>query len=610
MARPTVLIVDREEPRRKELTRGLAGDGYEVVAAADMHEGRRFASGLEPGVIVAEAALVDAGDPSGPRTGRQGAGAPGPTTVLMCDARSLFDPPEGVLVAEVAGVGSDSVLHKIRTVLLGLEFGLHVDPLLESLSGELETVPLLELLPRLEEARFTGRVLAGAGEVVLEGGEVVAARVAGQKGLKAFCRLVRTAAGRFCVVLGGDRVGRELSEDILSLMALAIEDLHLFDEGRARLPNLSSGVRPGIPVETSGVPLAPGQRQVLEVARMARTVWDVLDRGAATDGSVLADVGHLVDLGVLRLVAPETGIRIVTDSGADIPAELARRHRIHVVPLTVTFGGQVFRDGEDLTHEQFYSFLGRKGAPRPLIGAPKQVELLTLYRTLGERDDVVSVHLSGRLCSVAAAASAAAAEAGDRLSTLGDGTRPAIEVVDTLQAGPALAMLVLLAARMAEHGIGAAEIRRRLEEMRERVHVLFVGDSPEYLASRGGLGRTRAFLARRLGVKPIFALVAGEVLPEDTARRGDSAHVRVVELLRQRVDPARPVIAGVGHASAPILAVRMRNLLQDSFDVREVVETGIGPAIGGRVGPGSVAAALLQPTDEEHEMLGGAVDVR
>jgi fatty acid-binding protein DegV len=100
------------------------------------------------------------------------------------------------------------------------------------------------------------------------------------------------------------------------------------------------------------------------------------------------------------------------------------------------------------------------------------------------------------------------------------------------------------------------------------------------------------------------------VLPEDTARRGDSAHVRVVELLRQRVDPARPVIAGVGHASAPILAVRMRNLLQDSFDVREVVETGIGPAIGGRVGPGSVAAALFQPTDEEHEVLGGAVDVR
>jgi CheY-like chemotaxis protein len=83
MARPTVLVVDGDEPRRRELVRGLAGYGYEVVTAASAHEGTRFATGLRPDVVVAEAGMVDDTNPFGVRgaphgwRASPGYGAPG-----------------------------------------------------------------------------------------------------------------------------------------------------------------------------------------------------------------------------------------------------------------------------------------------------------------------------------------------------------------------------------------------------------------------------------------------------------------------------------------------------------------------------------------------------
>jgi fatty acid-binding protein DegV len=117
------------------------------------------------------------------------------------------------------------------------------------------------------------------------------------------------------------------------------------------------------------------------------------------------------------------------------------------------------------------------------------------------------------------------------------------------------------------------------------------------------VGKTQAWLGGKLGVKPILALEEGEVVPVDRVRRGDAAQVRLIELFKQRVDVGRPVIAGVGHSSAPVLAVRMRNLLQDSFEVIEVIENEIGPVVGAHVGPGCVGAALFQPTEEEWALI-------
>ena len=76
-----------------------------------------------------------------------------------------------------------------------------------------------------------------------------------------------------------------------------------------------------------------------------------------------------------------------------------------------------------------------------------------------------------------------------------------------------------------------------------------------------------------------------------------------MELLKERVDAARPVLIGVAHAAAPIWADRLRTLLQQSFIVNELFASEIGPVVGAHVGPGCVGAVMLQPTDEESGLI-------
>jgi DegV family protein with EDD domain len=608
MVRSTVLVVDGEETRRRDLVRGLAAFGYEVVAAATAKEGRRFASGLKPGVIVAEGGLVDVADPFGVRAASATAREAPPTTVLLVEEETRPEVPVGIVTIPVRDTRFEAILRKVRTALLGRELGLRCDPLLESLVGDLEALPLYELLPLLQAAAVTGHVLAGDGELFLEEGEVTAARADAQCGAKAFARLARTAAGRFRVMLGSPTVPRELFNDVLSLMALAMEDQHRYEDARDRLPSLSSRVRLVTRADDPGSTLSPDQQSVVEHARAGRTLSSVLDRTGALDGTAMADAGRLHELGILEFDAPEVNVRIVTDSTADLPLELVKRHQIHIVPLSVTSGRDVYEDGVDLSPEAFYKLLESREGAHLGIGPPTKGDFLARYRMLVERSDVVSVHLSGRVSETVVNARAAAEEGMEEFRRLrGDGTA-AFEVFDSMQIGAGLALLVLMAARMALRKLQAHEIRAHLERMRSRVHLLFVADKLQYLCAGGHLGKSQAWLQGMLGFKPILGLEDGEVVLVDRVRRAHAAHPRVVELFKQRVDPARPSLAGIGHAGCPVQAVRLRNLLQDSFTVSELIESETGPVVGTQLGPGCVAAAIFQPTEEERPLVAPVTD--
>jgi len=164
-------------------------------------------------------------------------------------------------------------------------------------------------------------------------------------------------------------------------------------------------------------------------------------------------------------------------------------------------------------------------------------------------------------------------------------------------------MLALFAARMARRGLPAAEIARRIEAMRERVHVLFVVDTLDYLARGGRIGKAQALLGGLLGIKPILGVAGGEVVPVERVRGGRAAHPRLIELFRERVKAGRPVVVGVAHARAPVWADRLRAAIEKSFRVGELVMTEIGPVVGTHAGPGLVGAAMFQPGAEELDLI-------
>ena len=165
-------------------------------------------------------------------------------------------------------------------------------------------------------------------------------------------------------------------------------------------------------------------------------------------------------------------------------------------------------------------------------------------------------------------------------------------------------LLALFAARMAQRGHQVFRISRVLEDLIPRIEILFVVDTLDYLVKGGRVGRARALVGKLLGIKPILGVVDGEVAPVDRARGGRRAQLRIVEILQGRLEPSRPVVAAVAHARAPAWGDRLSSLLQQAFELREEIVTDIGPVVGTHAGPGCVGCVLVQPTDEEWEMIG------
>ncbi len=622
MPRPAVLVVDPLAPRRRELSRGLTSLGYDVIPAVDEEQGRRFAAELAPPVVVAPLGFQPAmGAPAaGDAPGADGGGArvvagdaavagangrPRQTLLLLGEREEEGqDLPEDVAYLATGGLPASELVRRVHVLLLGREVGVEADSRLESLVGDLSLTPFLELLRALERSEVSGRLLHDAGQVTLVGGQVVAAAAGATRGLKAFCRLSHLDSGPVRVVpagaddelaLGRGGGEREIQEDLKALIIRALEDrVHGAPDPRAR-------VRLVIGPDFFERSFTPQQKEVLAAIPAAGTVGRLVDALPATDGEVLRALGQLVPMGVVEVAEPEAVVRVVTDSTSDLPGELARAHGIHVVPLLVIFGDRIYHDGIDLGPREFYERL-EAGAASPRTNPPPRGDFLKLYRESAARQDLFSIHLSEKLSQTLANARAVAVEARPALAALRPAAvgRPfAIEVADSGSISLGLGLQALFAARMAQRGIDLDGIRRRIEAMRGRMHVLFVVDTLDYLARGGRIGKARAMVGRVLGVKPILGVVDGEVVAVDRVRGGRAAHPRLIELFAQRVDPRRPVVAAIGHSKAPIWADRLRALLEERFIASELMVTEIGPVVGTHAGPGTVGAALFQPTEEE-----------
>ncbi|MFY9825241.1 MAG: DegV family protein, partial [Thermoanaerobaculia bacterium] len=432
------------------------------------------------------------------------------------------------------------------------------------------------------------------GSLLLQHGEVAAAAAGPVRGIKAFCRLGRLHEGPVRFVPGDFPARREIEDSLDSLVFAAIEDsLGEFPDPRL---HLEVEIGPAF----FATPFTPLQQRILGAAQRGATLRQILDGLSDRDGEIVQEVLRLEERGLL--LRRELGVMIVTDSTSDLPPDLAASHGIAIVPLTMELDGTTFRDRVDLQPGQFYALLERSKG-HPVSNPPSADEFARRYgEWVGKGHDVVSVHLSSRLSLTLehASAGAAAALSGRENTT---GPPPIVAVVDSGQATLGLGLLALFAARMAARNETALEIRRRLLAMVPRVQTLFVVDTLEYLARGGRIGRAQALLGGLLGIKPILGVVDGEIAAVDRVRGGRATHPRILEILKTRLNPKRPVVAGVSHGNAPAWADRLERLLRDTFQISELIQAEVGPVVGTHSGPGVVAVSVFQPEGDEAALI-------
>lgn len=268
-------------------------------------------------------------------------------------------------------------------------------------------------------------------------------------------------------------------------------------------------------------------------------------------------------------------IRVVTDSAADIPPRIAAARGITIVPLTIRFGDTAYVDGVELSNAAFWDKL-RTSADFPATAAPSAGQFEEAYRNLIDKgaEGIVSVHLSSKLSATCQSA------------VLGARAIPdvPIEVVDSLGVTAATGLLALHAADLADQGRTPKEIAADLEEMKGRMHLSGALDTLEYLRRGGRIGGAQALLGTMLQVKPVLALVAGEVHPAGRVRTRQKALQHLADLVRQ----AGPVERAVVIDGAAQDVRTFVDLVADTVRIGPDDVWSLGPVVGTHSGPGLV----------------------
>jgi|YNPBryantNP2012_1023418.scaffolds.fasta_scaffold11371_2 DegV family protein with EDD domain len=277
-------------------------------------------------------------------------------------------------------------------------------------------------------------------------------------------------------------------------------------------------------------------------------------------------------------------VRIVADSGCDLPAVIAAQLGITIVPVYVRFGEEMVPSSE-LSNAEFWERAERSpvapGTSSPPPGAFYQV----FEKLVTAGHDVICLTLPARHSGTFNAAWAAAQEFGER-----------VRVIDTGSFSVGMGLQVLVAAKEALAGRSAEFIQQMLEELRSRTSIVFALDTLEWVRRGGRLDRIMPLiekLAAALRVKPIVEMVEGEFRFVGVARSTRGALQRIEEELRARLPVAQVAAAYTrGCEVANDLIAYLAGLL--NTDPSEILAVEAGPAFAAHAGPKALGAALIR----------------
>jgi len=276
-------------------------------------------------------------------------------------------------------------------------------------------------------------------------------------------------------------------------------------------------------------------------------------------------------------------IKIVTDSTCYLPADVIEKFDIRVVPLNVHFGeGQVFQEGVDLSHDEFYRRLAET-PELPTTSQPSPGQFYDVFAELTQAGhEVLCIVLSSRL-------SGTYQSAVDASHMLPEAD---IVIIDSYFVAAALGLMVITAAEMATAGRSMEEIVARVEQMRRDMKLYFVVDTLEYLQKGGRIGAASALVGTLLKVKPVLTLDEGIVKPLDKVRSKRKAIQRLLAELESHVAPGQPVQAIVMHAQVPHEADELAAEVRRRFNCQRTIFGEVGPVVGIHGGPGILGAAI------------------
>jgi DegV family protein with EDD domain len=279
-------------------------------------------------------------------------------------------------------------------------------------------------------------------------------------------------------------------------------------------------------------------------------------------------------------------VKIIGDTTSGLPAEVADRYGIPIIPQVINFGDESYLEGVEIDNATFMQKL-RESEDLPKTAAPPPELFTKEFEALAATGEAAICILPSAVVSGTVRSATVAARNFSELD---------IRIVDTRVIGSPVATLLGLAGQWAQGGLDVEAIERRIYGLTARCRVYFLVDTLEYLAKGGRIGGAAALLGSVLQLKPVLTLEKGRIESLEKIRTLKRAKQRLQELVVEQIAPGEEGHLSIMHAAVPeqaqALADDLKHTLQLTYDVLII---DVPPAIVTHGGPGVLAAAFFTP---------------
>ncbi len=276
-------------------------------------------------------------------------------------------------------------------------------------------------------------------------------------------------------------------------------------------------------------------------------------------------------------------VAIVTDSTAYLPQQYVDEFGISVLPLTLHWDGESYRDGVDIMPDEFYSRLAGSNT-LPTTSQATVNDFTETYKKLLEEDySILTLPISSGISGTYESAVQARAQFGDA----------PIEVIDTRLVSMALSFQVLAAARAARDGASLEETKQVALKAYDHIGVYFVVDTLKYLHAGGRIGGGKRFMGTALNIKPILEIRDGKIEAVKSVISINKALEAMVQLVETDINGRTPVRISVFHALAEEKARALLDATAKRLNAEEAILSYVSPVVGSHVGPGTLSIAYM-----------------
>lgn len=274
-------------------------------------------------------------------------------------------------------------------------------------------------------------------------------------------------------------------------------------------------------------------------------------------------------------------IALITDSSCDLPMDIINNYSIFTLPLRVIYPDKEYRDNIDITPEEIYRRMPNEIPKTSMASASDAIRIFEKLRKKGIKN-ILSINISSGLSGTFDMVKMVSKDFPDLN----------VVAIDSKTLSIGLGLMVYEAAKMISEGLKIEEIKESILSLREKIKIFYCLPILEYLKKGGRINTVAATIGDIMDIKPIISINDEGKYYSYAKVRGRRRSLEKLVDIAKEISEGHTVNMAVMHGYAEKEALRIKDILSELPNVKEMFFGQIGPALGVHTGPGLVGVCI------------------